>query len=180
MEWYNILFLFVFTFFIIKTIITLTVGDTDIDFDADGDIDFDISSMFSFKGLLHFLLGFSSYLTIVSKFNNNVLNNHESNYIWIHYVIGIIVGIIFMFILYKLYQFMGKLNHYSDKEININNYVCSILINNGLVNDNIYSYTVLINTEIGSRKINVLSEKPNLKIGSEHKIYSDTNGVYYI
>ena len=48
-------------------------------------------------------------LLVVPSYNEeqNVLNNYESNYVWIHYIIGIIIGIIFMFILYKLYQFMS-------------------------------------------------------------------------
>ena len=70
MEWYNILFFVTLAFFIIKTIISFVFGDIDIDFDADGDVDFDVSSMLSFKGILHFLLGFSTYLAALARFNN--------------------------------------------------------------------------------------------------------------
>ena len=77
---------------------------------------------------------------------------------------------------------MMKLNHFNSNNIDVNNYNCSILINNGIVdNDNkIFGYTVLVNTEVGSRKISVLSDKNNLAIGSEHKIYKNEQGIYYI
>lgn len=180
MEWYNILFFCVLIFFIVKTLITVIFGDIDIDFDFDGDIDFDISSMFSFKGILHFLLGFSSYLAIIAKFYSTpgVLYQFQ----WYHYVIAFCIGIIFMVVLFDLYKLMMKLNHFNSNNIDVNNYNCSILIDNGIVdNDNkIFGYTVLVNTEVGSRKISVLSDKNNLAIGSEHKIYKNEQGIYYI
>ena len=180
MAWYYILFYITLIFFVVKTIITLSFGDTDIDFDADGDVDFDVSSMFSFKGILHFLFGFSTYLSLIAKFDTDV--SVTGNLSWIHYVIGIIVGIIFMCGLYMLYRLMMKFNHYDINNLDVYNYPCTILINNGLSdsNNNTYSYTVLINTEAGSRKINVISDKPNLKIGGEYKIYKNNQGIYYI
>ena len=62
MEWYTILFIVVMSLFVIKLIISIFGGDFDMDVDFDGNTDFDSSSAFSFKGLLHFLVGFSSYL----------------------------------------------------------------------------------------------------------------------
>ncbi len=64
MAWYTILFITVMSLFIIKLAISLFAGDIDIDIDFDGDSDFDTSSAFSFKGLIHFLMGFSSYLLL--------------------------------------------------------------------------------------------------------------------
>ena len=89
MSWHIILFLTCLCFFIIKTLISFFVGDTDIDFDVDGDIDFDISTLFSFKGILHFLLGFSSFLTVEEKFGEvSSMNTY-------HYLIAIVIGLIF-------------------------------------------------------------------------------------
>ena len=62
MAWYTILFINVLSLFIVKLAISLFAGDIDMDVDFDGDSDFDTSSAFSFKGVLHFLVGFSSYL----------------------------------------------------------------------------------------------------------------------
>ena len=188
MAWYYILFFTVFAFFIIKMILTLVLGDTDIDvdFDADGDIDFDLSTVFSFKGVLHFLLGFSSYLSAIAKFKTDFISFNFNDYI-----VAVSVGILFMYGLFYLYKLMMKLNHYNSENIDINNYMCTILINNGLVDtdtpasdhsghDHAYSYTVLVNTEVGSRKITLLSQHENLPIGSEHKIYKNVYGIYYI
>lgn len=192
MAWYYILFLFVLSFFLIKMILTLTIGDSDIDvdFDADGDVDFDLSSMFSFKGALHFLLGFSSYLAAIAHFNSTTAALNEIYQFTIaDYIIAIVIGIIFTYILFQLYKLMMKFNHYNNQNIDVNNYTCTILISNGLTDvpgeagkshAHMYSYTVLVNTEIGSRKINVLSPKSNLEIGSEHKIYKNVQGIYYI
>ena len=62
MAWYTILFITVISLFVVKLAISLFAGDIDLDVDFDGDSDFDTSSAFSFKGALHFLVGFSSYL----------------------------------------------------------------------------------------------------------------------
>ena len=62
MAWYTILFITVFSLFAVKLIISWLYGDFDIDIDLDGVDYFVSSSAFSFKGLLHFLLGASSYL----------------------------------------------------------------------------------------------------------------------
>ena len=68
MDWYYILFVVVFTIFIIKNIISWVAGEVDVDFDLDENIDYDISTMFSFNGIIHFVLGFSSYLSINGYF----------------------------------------------------------------------------------------------------------------
>ena len=180
MEWYYILFWFTFAFFIIKTILSWVFGDTDIDFDTDGDVDFDISSMLSFKGALHFLLGFSSYLAIIAKINSANTYFDPYHFSWIQYVTAVLIGILFTFILYKLYQFMMKLNHFNEEEINVNNYMCTVLLRNGQVDTHTYSYTVLVNTPIGSRKITVLSYSSDINIGSEQKIYLNEQGIYCI
>ena len=181
MEWYNILFFFVLSIFVIKLVITLFFGDTDIDFDVDGDIDFDISSMFSFKGILHFLLGFSSYLAAVAHFNDTYQVYGESYQFSIaNYILGIIIGFIFMFGLYYIYQLVMKFNHYNNENINVNGYTGTVLIKHGQVNTNEYGYTLLVNTPMGSRKISVLSTKSDINIGDEHKIYMNEQGIYCI
>ena len=179
MSWYYILFTVVFCFFLIKTIISWIFGDIDIDFDLDGDVDFDISSMFSFKGILHFLLGFSAYLSLIATFNE--VGNETYHFSIIHYLIAIFVGIIFTITLFYLYNLMMKLNHSNDNIISLNNYTATVLINNGYdTTNNLTIYTVNILTETGIRKINVYSEKPNLKIGENYKIYVDEKNRYCI
>lgn len=164
--WY-IVFFVAFAFFIIKTIISLCLGDVDVDFDSDGDVDFDLSSMFSFKGILHFILGISTYMSIIAKFDPGYTGYGYYNYTWYHYLIGIGIGFLFMFLLFKLYQLMMKLNHSNTKNPNFDNCDCSILINNGGG-----SYTVLVRTPLGTYKINARANGliDNLKIGDEYKV----------
>ena len=49
--------------FIVQFILSFFIGeldlDTDIDLDGDGVDDFSIGDLISFKGLIHFLIGFS-------------------------------------------------------------------------------------------------------------------------
>ena len=97
MCWFYILFFFTLGIFVLKTLLTIMFGDTDIDFDTDGDVDFDVSSVFSFKGILHFLLGFSSFLSITGWVNK------ITTFSIYHYVIAFIIGVIFMFGLYYIY-----------------------------------------------------------------------------
>lgn len=177
MAWYYILFFVSFGFFIFKSLISWLFGDLDIDYDFDGDVDFDISSIFSFKGLLHFLIGFSTYLSIIARLLGTT--NEVYHFKVEHYIIASLIGLAFMLIMFFAYKMMSKLNHTPD-EINLNNQVCSILINNGPCSELEYSYTVLVNTVCGSRKVNVISKRSNLQIGSEHVITENEQGIYYI
>ena len=104
-----------------------------MDFDSDGDIDFDISSMLSFKGILHFLLGFSSYLAATVRFDKTYNNIGTYQFTWDNYVVAFIVGLAFMYGLWHLYKFMGKLNHYNLNNLDVNGYNATILINNGFL-----------------------------------------------
>lgn len=180
MEWYNILFFSVLAIFIVKTILSLVFGDTDIDFDADGDVDFDISSMLSFKGILHFLLGFSSYLAAVAKYDIANLYFDAYKFSWVQYIFAVLIGLGFSYVLFELYKLMMKFNHYNDEILDVNNYIGTVLTNNGKVEPDTYSYMILVHTPIGSRKIIVLSSESDIKIGSQHKIFMNEQGIYCI
>ena len=179
MAWYFILFYIMFAFFIIKSIISWVFGDLDVDFDLDGDVDFDISSLFSFKGIIHFLLGFSSYLCLIAKVNN--FGSHEIyHFTVINYISAVLVGILLMVLLYFAYKFAMKLNHDTTEEINLDGYNATILTYNGEIQELEYSYTVLVNTPNGSKKIDVISHNRKLKNGSIHPIHINEQGIYYI
>lgn len=180
LEWYNILFFLCLGIFVIKLIISLILGDIDVDFDFDGDIDFDISSVFSFKGVLHFLLGFSSYLATVAHFDTNYsFDPYKFN--TGDYILAVSCGLLFMIVLFYLYKLMMKLNHYNTNEIDLNGYKCTILGKNSMDPEtHEYSYYVLVNTPMGSRNITVLSFEGDFTIGSEHKIYMNEHGIYCI
>ena len=44
--------------FLLQFVISVFFGDLDMDVDGDANVDFDLGSLFSFKGLVHFLIGF--------------------------------------------------------------------------------------------------------------------------
>ena len=92
-----------------------------------------------------------------------------------HYLIAIVIGLIFTICLFYLYKLMMKLNHGYSNEIDINGCTCSILIN---LNDG--HYKVLVNTPVGLLEKIITSNDHNLKIGSLHKISKDEQGIYYI
>lgn len=74
--------------FVIQFILSIFFGDID----ADVDVDADLSSMVSFKGLTHFGIGFGWYMYLIG--NTDVQS----------YVIGILIGLFFMFAVWFLYK----------------------------------------------------------------------------
>ena len=99
MAWYDIVLLVSSILFLLSTIGSLLFGGIDVDFNTDVDIDIDaggtlFSDIFSFKGLLHFCIGFSLVLTLM----------REVNLASVSY--GVITGLVFAVVLYFLYKFM--------------------------------------------------------------------------
>ena len=177
MSWYYILFFSVLAFFVVKTIITQVFGDIDVDFDADGDVDFDVSSMLSFKGILHFLLGFSTYLAATAKFDRtyDAIGTYQFN-IW-HYVIASIIGVGFMILLWYLYKIMMKLNHSNQDNPDFNGCECSVLTH--LYDGN---YVVLIKTALGTFKKTMrhIDNKNDIPIGTVLQVTRDSTNNYVI
>ena len=79
MSWYLILFVATFAIFIVKLLISVFAGDFDLDVDLDGDSDCDTSSAFSFKGALHFLMGFSALGILPFFFSKEGVKDVQSN-----------------------------------------------------------------------------------------------------
>ena len=67
--------LFCTTLFVVQFIISTVIGDmdTDVDIDGDGSVDLDLSGVFSFKGLLHFGIGFSWSMWFARDQENQLL-----------------------------------------------------------------------------------------------------------
>lgn len=173
MAWYYILFFTVCAFFIIKMLLTLVLGDTDIDvdFDADGDIDFDLSAVFSFKGALHFLLGFSSYLAAIARFKTN-FNNFDVT----DYVVAVSVGVLFMYGLFYLYKLMMKLNHGNVDNYDLHGCSCTVLVNLGGGD-----YDVLVETPGGLYKktVHSINYDDNIPIGTK-MVITEVDSKYLI
>ena len=82
--------------FIIRFILSWIGGD----FEVDSDADLDIGDVVSFKGFTHFMMGLSGWLSVKSLM---------STVQWYDYITAIILGFIFVVILYYVYKLMMKL-----------------------------------------------------------------------
>jgi len=82
--------------FIIRFILSWIGGDFEIDSDAD----LDISDIVSFKGFTHFVMGLSGWLSVKSL---------VSTIQWYDYITAIVVGCLFVVMLYYVYKLMLKL-----------------------------------------------------------------------
>jgi hypothetical protein len=95
MAWYVIVLIVSATLFLLTTIGSLFFGNIDVDLDTDVDVDsgFIMSDIISFKGLIHFAIGFSLVLTTMQEVS------------FISISAGTVTGIVFVLVLYYLYKF---------------------------------------------------------------------------
>ena len=105
MTWYVIVLIVSSGLFFLTSIGSLFFGDMDMDTNADLDVGsgFLLSDVFSFKGLVHFTIGFSLTLTLMSEFT------------LLSATIGVITGAIFVLVLYYLYKIVYEKLHQSIK-----------------------------------------------------------------
>jgi len=105
MEWYVIVLIVSAGLFLLTTIISLFFGDADVGMNADIDVGsgFMLSDVISFKGLIHFTIGFSLTLTLMNEVSLKSVS------------IGVITGIIFVLVLYYIYKFVFEKLHQSIK-----------------------------------------------------------------
>lgn len=87
----------IYGIFILRFILSWIGGD----FELDADADIDLGDVVSFKGATHFLMGLSGWLS------TKLLITHSLQ--WYDYLIGFILGLIFIIILFYVYKFMMKL-----------------------------------------------------------------------
>lgn len=165
MTWYNILFLSVLGFLLLKSIISWFFGEMEVDVDFDGDSDIDISGMLSFKGLLHFLLGFSTVLSSTSYSHTNSFTTPYEFSVWI-YLMAIVVGMIFMIGLYYLYKMMLKFNHYNTNNPEFNGMRGTIYAKQVQTHYPFIQYQILVNTYQGTHKLTAYSLS-DYKVGDE-------------
>jgi uncharacterized membrane protein YuzA (DUF378 family) len=111
MSWYVIILIGSSALFLISSIGSLLFGgmDTDMDVDVGAGDGLSFSDIISFKGLLHFLIGFSLVLTLMGGVT--VLS----------VIIGVITGLIFVVALFYIYKFTHeKLQHHITYTTEIN------------------------------------------------------------
>ena len=94
MAWYGIVLIISSGLFLIQMISSFFFGDTELGVDADVDTGsgFLWSDVVSFKGLLHFAIGFSLTLTLMNEFSLLSVS------------VGIMAGLVFMLALYYVYK----------------------------------------------------------------------------
>lgn len=93
---------------ILQFIISWVAGELDVDVDFDGDADFDIGDVVSFKGLIHFLMGFGGWTSIKQLLGYEIT--------WVDWLIGFFIGLVFVFMLYHLYKFCMKLQNFPTED----------------------------------------------------------------
>lgn len=92
MVWYEIAFYCSLGLLLVQALISFLFAD----FDVDVDTDFDISDIFSFKGIIHFIIGFTCVLTVTK------------NITALTYGIALVVGILFVLGLKWVYFYIYK------------------------------------------------------------------------
>lgn len=157
-----------YSIFIIQFIMSLFGydSDMDIDLDFDGDADFSISDLVSFKGLIHFIMGSSTYL-----YSHIYLGNPINMYTWI---IAAVVGMVFVIGLYYIYKLCMKLQHVPSRETDISGRYVTIIRH---VSELSYVGSATINGTY--EEFDVEASEP-LEEGKQYKISKFNNNKIYI
>lgn len=158
----------VYGIFIIRFILSWVGGDFDIESDVD------ISDVVSFKGLTHFLMGFSGWLSAKSFITHNIM--------WYDYLIAFILGVIFVIILYYVYKFLMKLENkpqvLSGKDL-IGSTAKVYLTSSTIDADTLFKYLITTDNGIGTVEIPAKSRE-FYKIGDSVVIKDYVNAYYII
>lgn len=132
--------------------------------DMDMEVDFGMGDFFSFKGLIHFGLGFT--LTVALLGGNNPFD----------YGYGIVVGVLFMILVYLLYSWMDKLESGEPEPISnmVGKYVFIHEMNEGTgTGMAVYNNTLT--------EFNLISRSgQNYMQGTNQEILSVENNILYI
>lgn len=165
MEWYYILGIISYGIFIIQFLLSSFFGgDTEIDVDFDGEGDFDTSSLLSFKGLVHFAMGFSGWLMLTGKVTVLTVCT------------GVLIGVIFMMLLYYLYKLCMHFHSEPTEKDGME------LIGHPVTVIFVWperNYCVGVPVGLPYREIQCFSSTP-LNIGDRKTITSYTNSIYQI
>ena len=155
----------VYSIFIIRFILSWVGADFDIDADVD------IGDVVSFKGLTHFLMGFSGWLSVKSYITHNVM--------WYDYLIALILGIIFVILLYFVYKLLISLETkpqilFGKQLIGKTGKIYVILESE----DSIKKYIITVGNGLGTQEYPAKSNN-SYKLGDE-VVISDYVNAYYI
>ena len=155
----------VYSIFIIRFILSWVGADFDVE------TDLDVSDVVSFKGLTHFLMGFSGWLSVKSYITHNVM--------WYDYLIALILGVIFVILLYFVYKLLISLETkpqilFGKQLIGKTGKIYIILE----PEDSIKKYIITVGNGLGTQEYPAKSNN-SYKLGDE-VVISDYVNAYYI
>ena len=162
---YYAIALTVYSIFIIRFILSWVGADFDVE------TDLDVSDIVSFKGLTHFLMGFSGWLSVKSYTTHNIM--------WYDYLIALILGIIFVILLYFVYKLLISLETkpqvlFGKQLIGKTGKIYIILE----PEDSIKKYIITVGNGLGTQEYPAKSNN-SYKLGDE-VVISDYVNAYYI
>ena len=147
--------------FLVQFIVSIFFGDID----ADVDMDTDLGSVISFKGLTHFCIGMGWYMYISQGTDIS------------SYVVGILVGLVFVLVLWFLYKKAWQLQNENrpEKPEALLGRECTIYTQNG------DRYVVQIAVNGSLREMDVRSlEGRKYRTGDRAVIVRFESGIMYI
>ena len=153
--------------FLLQFIMSVFFGGLDIDVDGDANADFDIGSFFSFKGMVHFLIGFG--------WTKVLLHGDE----WHTYAIAVVVGLVFMFALFYTYVLAFRLQNLRKPEAP---YALVGRVGRVYINEGDGRYTIFVERDGADRELDVVSESGRTDYKTDERVsivrYDQTR--YYI
>ena len=162
---YYAIALIVYSIFIIRFILSWVGADFDVEADVD------IGDVVSFKGLTHFLMGFSGWLSVKSYTTHNVM--------WYDYIIALILGVIFVILLYFVYKLLISLETkpqiLSGKQLIGKTGKIYVILE---PEDSIKKYIITVGNGLGTQEYQAKSNN-SYKLGDE-VVISDYVNAYYI
>lgn len=155
--------------FIVQFILSQFAGDIDTDV-SDGDVsDFDASSILSPKGFIHLCMGLFGYLSVRFYYNSSITA--------IDWIIGAVIGFVFVFVLFLIYRLCIKFNHIPKSECG-ENLVGKVVTIKMIFTDH-YQAEVFYSGE--THLIDVYEQQHVYRTVGQHAIIlSYENGKYYI
>lgn len=160
----------IYGIFILRFILSWIGGD----FELDADADIDLGDVVSFKGATHFLMGLFGWLS------TKLLVTHSLQ--WYDYLIGFILGLVFVIILFYVYKLMMKLESKPTilfgKDL-IGHHGTIYLREYEDLDTGLNHYTITVNNGGGTVELSAISEK-SFRTGDSITIIDFENSYYLI
>lgn len=160
--------------FLIQFVLSVILGwaDSDVDLTTDpgteiyAGLSVDWGSIISFKGAVHFAIGFGWYMYLVNRYTAT------------DFLIGVIIGITFVALLYILYKKAYQLKQENHPE-NMNELVgreCTLYFRT--LSQQHWMIQIRINGAI--REVEAIATTPDMKAGDRAIVVLSKNGTLYI